>query len=116
MILDSGICTVFAEKDVSGIGEMPRFEYERKMQSYYAELDFVTGGVWTTQGREDVTIDARIRITQNRAITMHDIVVLADAESAEGMEKYAVERAWHGIDEESGMPVSDLSLRRVSGE
>ena len=116
MILDSGICTVFAEKDVSGKGEMPRSEYVKKTQSYYGELDFATGGVWTTQGREDVVIDARIRIAQDRTIGINDVVVLADVESAKDVQRYAVERAYHGRDEESGMPISDLSLRKVSGK
>lgn len=116
MILDSGICTVFAEKDVSGKGEMPRFEYAKKTQSYYGELDFATGGIWTTQGREDVQIDTRIRIAQDRTIGIHDVVVLADVESADNAQRYAVERAYHGRDEESGMLISDLSLRKVSGK
>ena len=114
MRLDSGVCTVFAKKDVSGEGEMPRYEYPIKSKSYYAELDFATSGSWTTQGREDVVIDARIRIAQNRAITQNDVVVLSDASEIGQGEHYAVDRAYHGMDEESGMPISDLSRRRVS--
>lgn len=116
MRLRSGICTIFTKRDVSGKGEMPRFEYVKKAQGYYGELDFATDGAWTTPGREDVVIDARIRILQNRTVTQRDIVVLEDVQSAEGAERYEIERAWHGRDEESGMLISDLSLRRVSGK
>ncbi len=116
MTLTDGICTIFAKRDVSGKGEMPRFEYDKKSQSYYGELDFATDGTWTTQGREDVVIDARIRILQDRTVTKNDVVVLSDVESTKGAERYEIERAWHGRDEESGMLVSDLSLRRVSGK
>ncbi len=114
MKLDSGICTVFSREDVSDVGEMPRYDYALKTQSYYAELDFSTDGSWTTQGREDVVIDARIRIIQDRTITKNDVVMLEDAKEIDRRKHYAVERAYHGFDEESGMKISDLSLRRVS--
>lgn len=114
MRLDSGVCTVFAKQDVSEIGEMPRYDYALKTQSYYAEIDFSTDGNWTTQGREDVVIDARIRIIQDRTITQNDVVMLEDAKEIDLRKHYAVERAFHGIDEESGIKISDLSLRRVS--
>lgn len=113
MKLDSGICTVFTREDVSDVGEMPRYDYTLKTQSYYAELDFSTDGSWTTQGREDVVIDARIRIIQDRTITKNDVVMLEDAKEIDRRKHYAVERAYHGFDEESGMKISDLSLRRV---
>lgn len=116
MTLTDGICTIFSKRDVSEEGEMPRFEYVKKSQSYYGELDFVTDGAWTTPGREDVVIDARIRILQDKTITKKDVVMLSDVESAKDVERYEVERAWHGRDEESGMLVSDLSLRKVSSK
>ena len=116
MILSSGICTVFARENVAGKGEKPRYAYTKKVQSYFGELDFETGGVWTTQGREDRVVDARIRILQDRTVKAHDVVVLADVETTEGAEIYEIERAYHGRDEESGTLISDLSLRKVSGK
>ena len=115
MILDDGILTVFEKKDVSGPGEMPRFELIPKDKHYYAELDFASGGVWTTQGREEQQIDARVRILQNRTMTAHDVIVLEDTETADGHERYEIDRIYHGRDEESGERISDISLRRVSG-
>ena len=114
MILGDGICTVFERRDVSGEGEMPRFEYAPKVKSYFAHLDFVSGTTWTTQGREDVVVDARIRILQDRRVTPQDSVVLLDCESAKGQERYEIDRVYHGRDEESGMLISDLTLRRVT--
>lgn len=116
MILDSGICTIFAKEDVSGMGEMPRFAYYLKSQSYFGELDFASGGTWTTQGREDVAIDARIRILQDRTITINDAVVLDDVAHADGAKIYEIDRIYHGRDDESGELISDMSLRRVSGK
>lgn len=115
MILDSGICTVFAKRDISGRGEMPRYAYGLKGQSYYGELDFTSGGVWTTQGREDIEIDARIRILQDRTITINDVIVLDDAETADGKEIYQIDRIYHGRDDENGELISDVSLKKVSG-
>ena len=115
MILDSGICSIFSKRDVSGRGEKPRFAYDLKAQSYYGELDFASGGTWTTQGREDVQVDARIRIHQDRSVTAHDVVVLKDVDTAKGEEIYEIDRIYHGRDDESGELISDLTLRKVSG-
>ena len=115
MRLDSGICTIMTRVDVSRPGEKPRFEFAEKARSFYAELDFATSGTWTTQGREDVEIDARIRIIQDRTITKNDVVYLCALEEAEKNDRFEVVRAWHGRDAESGMQISDLSLKRVSG-
>lgn len=116
MILDSGICTVFARENAAGKGEKPRYAYTQKMQSYYGELDFETGGVWTTQGREDRVVDTRIRILQDRTVKAHDVVVLADVETTKGAELYEIERVYHGQDDENGAPISDLSLRKVNSK
>lgn len=116
VILDSGILTVFERVDTSLRGAMPRYEYTKKAQGYYGELDFASGGTWTQQGREDVQIDARVRILQDRTITPKDVVVLCDADSLDRYaQRYEIERIYHGRDEESGEPISDISLRRVSG-
>ena len=115
MILDSGILTVFEKRDVSGRGEKPRFEYTQKAQAYYGELDFASGGIWTTQGREDVQIDARVRILQDRTITPQDVIALEDAQDVQGKQLYEIERIYHGVDTESGEKISDISLRKVSG-
>ena len=115
MILDSGILTVFEKRDVSGRGEMPRFEHVQKAQAYFGELDFASGGIWTTQGREDVQIDARVRILQDRTITPQDVIALDDAQDAKSTQLYEIERIYHGVDAESGEKITDISLRKVNG-
>lgn len=117
MILDSGICTIFAKRNVAGRGQMPRYAYDMKVQSYFGELDFASGGTWTTQGREDVVIDARIRIHQDRSVTVHDVVALAEVDAAsDATALYEIDRIFHGRDDESGELISDLTLRKVSGK
>lgn len=117
MILDGGILTVFERIDTSLSGAMPRYEYVKKVQGYYGELDFASGSTWTTQGREDIQVDARVRILQDRRITPLDVVVLDAVESLDRhTEHYEIERIYHGRDEESGERISDISLRRVNGK
>jgi hypothetical protein len=112
MLLDQGICTVYAERDVSGPGEMPRYEKDVKAQSYYAQLDFETAPRWPTEHRQETHTAARVRIMQCRSIDKNDTAMLMDF--ANGAEKtFRITRAFHGTDEESGMPISDLTLEAM---
>lgn len=111
MILDAGICTIYKQTDVSEPGEMPRYERTVKAQSYYAELQFETSPVWPTEHREETKIAARVRILQERSITKGDHAALTPGLPTEEPERmYRVVRAFHGIDDENGQPISDLSL------
>lgn len=114
MLLDDGICTVYTEKDVSALGEMPRYERSVKMQSYYGELDFETSPRWPTEHREETRTAARVRILQHRGITKNDIAELEDfgAES-EPAKTYKITRAYHGEDDESGEKITDLTLEAM---
>lgn len=106
MILDSGICTVYDVKNVALPGRMPIMVLAPKHQSWYAELNFET--VPKDAAMQEMTeTSARIRVLQNRKITNHNVVVLADGE------QYEVTRAYHGIDEESGELITDLTLVKV---
>jgi len=106
MILDSGICTVYEVKNVAPPGGMPRMALVQKHQSWYAELNFETTPKDAAM-QEVVETSARIRVLQNREITNHNVVVLTDGE------QYEVIRAYHGIDEESGEPITDLTLKKA---
>ncbi len=114
MILDRGICSIFSKQNAAGPGEKPRYEYALKYQAYYGELSFETSPVFRTENREDVQTDARIRVPQDRSITNHDAVVLRDAHClSPGEQRYEVIRAYHGNDDDNGLPVTDISLREV---
>lgn len=106
MILDSGICTIFEVKNVAPPGGMPKMELLPKHESWYAELNFETVPKDVAM-QEVVDTSARIRVLQNREITNHNVVVLTDGE------QYEVIRAYHGIDEESGEPITDLTLKKA---
>ena len=85
MILDTGICTLFRRTDQAEPGGRPVYGYTRLGQSWYGELAFETSPAWETEGRKSLRADARIRIHQDRSLRQHDVAVLMDAETVEGL-------------------------------
>lgn len=115
MLLDRGICTVYAQADVSGPGNLLRYDKDAvRAQSYYGELDFETSPKWPTEHREENKVSARVRILQCRAIREDDAAVLHDFSDATGRERtYRITRAYHGTDDESGERITDLTMEVV---
>lgn len=115
MILNDGICSIFGTVDKSRPGGMPEIGYEMKTVCFFGMLDFATTEAWPTDNREAVQTDARIRILQDRSVTNQDIVILEEVyEVTDEAKRYEVTRAFHGHDDESGQPITDLTLRRLS--
>lgn len=114
MILDDGVCTVFAMVDKAPPGGMPNLQPQMKTMAWFGYLDFATAEAWPTEGREETEVTARIRIHQDRSITNKNVVVLQEANTiTEKMERLEVVRAYHGHDDESGQPITDLTLKAV---
>lgn len=114
MLLDTGICTIFKKVDVSEPGGMPKFEYQLKTKAWYGLLDFATEQEWPTEDREESEVAARIRILRDGKITNHDAVVLSDVNAIdEYVTVLEVTRAYHGHDDESDEPITDLTLKAV---
>ena len=114
MILDDGICTVFEMVDKAKPGFKPELQPVKKCMSWFGYMDFATAEAWPTEGREGTEITARIRIHQDRSITNRHVVVLEQTETiAPGMQQLEVVRAYHGNDDESGDPITDLTLKAV---
>jgi len=107
MILDKGICSIYEVENIADPGSMPEDSLVLKYQSWYGELDFETAPANVAM-QEGIETSARIRILQNREINNHDIAILADSN-----QQYEVTRAYHGVDEESGELISDLTLRKL---
>lgn len=111
MLLDQGVCTIYTKTDVSGPGEKPRFERTIKAQSYFGRLSFETSPQWPTQHREETKIAERVRILQCRKIDKDDVAELVDfSDPTQTSQTYKISRAYHGVDDESGEMISDLSL------
>lgn len=112
MILDDGICCIYGMVDQAQAGDMPDLQGELKAKSWYKELDFETTPAYPTEYQEDIEASARIRITQDRRITNKDTVILC--EQPTGQEpRYEITRAYHGHDDESGQPITDLTLQVI---
>jgi hypothetical protein len=86
-------------------GNMPVDGLVPKYQSWYGELAFETSP-GTIGAQEGISVANRIRIVQNRAVTNHDVAII------DGVQ-YDVVRAYHGVDDENGQPISDLTLERL---
>ena len=112
MLLDSGICTIYHKRNNAPPGGKPTFENEAYFWGWYGELSFETTPARPTEPREEVRTDARIRVLQNRQITNHDRVELTDAQGI--ATAYEVTRAYHGVDNESGELITDLSLEVIA--
>lgn len=114
MILDDGICTVFALVDKAKPGGKPDLEPQEKTMAWFGFLDFATAEAWPTIGREETEVTTRIRIHQDRTITNKNVVVLQMTHTIEeGMERLEVVRAFHGVDDDNGQPITDLTLKAV---
>lgn len=111
MILDKGIATIYHKINTASPGGKPTFENVAYWQSWYGELNFETSPSRPTESREEIRNDARVRILQNRRINNHDRVELA--ETTGSILVYEVTRAWHGMDEESGEQITDLTLEVI---
>lgn len=109
MILDKGTCTVYSIGNSASAGSMPVETMTKRYESWYAELDFETNPTNPTEWREEVVTDARIRVIQNRTIVNKDAIKL----SPEPDTWYEVMRVFHGVDDENGELISDISLRKV---
>lgn len=107
MILDRGIAEIFARSNMAPKGEKPIWTETLRFRSWYAELSFETSPAWQTERRLTQKADARIRIAQCREIRQGDTAHLDGR-------VYAIARAYHGTDEESGEDITDLTLEEVT--
>lgn len=98
-------CTIYTIGISTGPSGMPTETLEELKKAWYGELNF-EAGAFKTDLQEDVEVNARIRLNQDRRISNQNIVALTDGN------QYRVVRAFHGVDKK-GHPVSDLSLQRV---
>lgn len=105
MILDDGICSIYSVSNTAAAGNQPVNTPTLKYQSWYKELNFETSPIMAG-GQEAISVSARIRIVQNRTVQNHDVVVMVG-------KQYDVTRVYHGVDDESGQPISDLTLGRL---
>jgi len=112
MILDDGILTAYSLTNTAPLGGKPVYVEKPVWMGWYKALSFETSPARPTPDREEVRTDARVRIHQNRAIQNHARVDLGPFGGR--TQSYRVTRAFHGTDDESGQPITDLSLEVIA--
>lgn len=110
MLLDTGICIIYTVSNIAENGNMPKQGLTKKYESWYGELNFETSPKYADM-QEAVEISKRIRIIQNKSINNHDVVILSTEST-----QYDIIRAYHGIDDDNGQPITDLTLVKVVNE
>ena len=111
MILDRGVCRIYHKTSTTPKGGKPTSVLAVIHESYYGELSFETAPFRPTEKREDTRTAARVRILQNRDIRNDDVAELIPFDGTKVKPAYyRIARAFHGNDEDSGEPVSDLTL------
>ena len=110
MILDKGICRIYKTENGAPAGNKPIDTLILRCESWYGELDFGSDPAYVTEYREDVETTARVRIHQDRNITTRDAATLSVVPEA----RFEITRAYHALDDDSGQPITDLSLRRIN--
>ena len=111
MILDRGVCRIQRKTGTTRQGGKPTYTTETIFESYYGELAFETSPRRPTDMREETQTATRVRILQNRGIRNQDLAELIPFDGTEAKaELYRITRAYHGTDDQSGEPVTDLTL------
>ena len=111
MILDRGICRIYRKTSTTPAGGKPTSSLSLFHESYYGELAFETSPARPSEKREETQTATRVRILQNRGITNQDVAELTpfDGTMAKSV-KYRIRRAYHGVDDQSGEQITDLTL------
>lgn len=114
MILDRGVCSVFARHNMAEPGFMPQWRYTRKTAGWYGVRSFSSIPSYIQKVKETTTIALSIRMLQDLSITNLDTVVLMDTDTVPAaVPRYQVVRVFHGVDDETGVPISDIDLEVV---
>lgn len=114
MILDAGICTVFQKQDTAQPGGMPQISYTRKACGWYGVRSFSSAPDWVRNVKEGATVALSIRMHQNLSITTRDAIVLMDVGTPPASAPlYEVLRVYHGTDDATGQPITDIDLEVV---
>ena len=116
MILDKGFCSIYRTENTATPGDMPTETLVLKYQSWYGELNFESSPT-NIGAQEGVVVANKIRVLQNRDITNHDVAVLSSVlPPPDEAPRFNVVRAYHGVDDDNGQPITDLSLERLVQE
>ena len=112
MTLDSGTATIKRATVATPTGSMPSITWTKVFEGYYGSRTVGYNRYFTAMAA-DSRIDLLIRI-QRYVATTADIVVLVPASTDGTAGTYRIVQIQH-LDDEDGLPVTDLSLQRTEG-
>lgn len=112
MLLDSGVISIKRVTSNANAGGLPSEVYEEVFKSCYGEKTVGINRYFTAKAA-DVQIDMLIEVQRFRALTT-DVVDLTSMTEPELNGRYAIIQVQQ-IDDEDGLPVTDLSLNKIEG-
>lgn len=107
MLLDSGIVSIYRQKNVAAPGKKPQYEWEQIWQSYYGEKTVGVNRYYTAMAQDD-QVDMLIEAQRNRGIS-----TATDRAEIDGV-YYRIVQIQHVLDD-NDLPMTDLALERVEG-
>lgn len=120
MLLDNGIMTVYRQENVSQPGDMPQYAWSPVWQSYYGEKTVGVNRYYIAMAHDDQT-DMLIEVQRNRNISTATDKVGIDrqylglpAVDGDNNIYFRITQVQH-MDDEDGLPMTDLALERVDG-
>lgn len=120
MLLDSGIMTVYRQQNAALPGEMPQYTWTQLWQSFYGEKTVGVNRYYTAMAHDDQT-DMLIEVQRNRNVSTATDRVGIDRQYL-GLEPVAGDNNIYfritqiqQVDDEDGLPMTDLALERVDG-
>lgn len=106
MILGDGVVTIVRDKNVTEVGDMPRYEPQEILRSYYGEKTVGINRYYAAKGQND-RIDMLIQIQRTK-----DVQPSTDRACIDGT-YYRITQLQQVTDED-GLLMTDLSLERIN--
>ena len=106
MLHDSGILTICSAENAAAKGDMCRERLKKLSRHYYGERTVGYGRQYAAKG-VDQQVDLLAEIWEDRSIRIGMVAVADDDE------QYRIDFVQHKLDDETGLRVTWLTLRRL---
>lgn len=114
MLLDSGIATIYNSRNTAAPGAFPVLVWDVEFfSSYYGDKTVGITRFWTAAAHDD-RADLLIEIQRNGGISTADRCQIQPFTDGATAGLYKILQVQHLLNED-GLPVTDLTLERISG-
>ena len=104
MTYDDGLITIYTLEKIGEPGDMPKEQLKTKSQHMYGERTIGYGRQYAAKSVNE-QVDMLVRFWQDRSIHIRNYAGIDD-------EQYIIDNVQH-LKDEDGLPVTDLTLRRL---